>query len=92
METDEIVMVLRCASKLHAKMDDAIERVSDYDTEISGESTAPAVDGDQGGCANGSKFSGSQMGFDRSMEARSLSSIRDALEILEDQITHIFDK
>jgi hypothetical protein len=86
METDDIVMVLSQASKLHAKIDDAIERVLHYDTEINGENAAPAVNGERGGCANGGKFSGSQMGVDGAMEARSLSSIRDALEILEDQL------
>nr|ABK22404.1 unknown [Picea sitchensis] len=86
METDEIIMVLAQASKLHAKIEDAIERVLQYDTEINGENAAPAADEAQGGCVNGGKFSQSEMGVDGAMEARSLSSIRDALEVLEDQL------
>lgn len=79
-------MVLSQASKLHAKIDDAIERVLNYDTEINGKKADPVVDGEQGRFANGGKSSGTQMGVDGVKEARSLSSIRDALEILEDQL------
>lgn len=79
-------MVLSQASKLHAKIDDAIERVLNYDTEINGKKADPVVDGEQGRFANGGNFSGTQMGVDGVREARSLSSIRDALEILEDQL------
>lgn len=86
METDEIIMVLGQASKLHVKIEDAIERVLQHGTEINGENAASAVDGDQGGRANGGKFSQSEVGVDGAMEARSLSSIRDALEVLEDQL------
>ena len=80
---DEITVVLGQASELHAKIEDAIERVLRYDTKIN---TSPSVDCDKRGCVNGGKFSESEVGIDGAMEARSLSSIRDALEVLEDQL------
>ena len=86
METDEIIMVLGQASKLHVKIEDTIERVLQHDTEINGRNTTSIVDGDQGGRSNGGKLSESEVGVDGAMEARSLSSIRDALEVLKDQL------
>eukprot|EP00253_Pinus_taeda_P012837 PITA_12837 len=83
---DEITIVLGQASELHAKIEDAIERVFHCDTAINGENTAPSVDGDKRGCLNGGNFLQSEVGVDRSMEARSLSSIRDALEVLQEQL------
>ena len=77
-------MVLGQASKLHLKIEDAIERVLQHDTEINGRNTASTMDGDQGGCSNGGKLSESEVGVDGAMEARNLSSIQDALEVLED--------
>ena len=45
METDEIIMVLGQASKLHVKIEDPIERVLQHDSEINGRNTASAMDG-----------------------------------------------
>ena len=55
-------------------------------TKTNGRNPAFVVDGDQGGRSNGGKLSESEVGVDGAMEARSLSSIRYALEVLEDQL------
>eukprot|EP01018_Ginkgo_biloba_P000504 Gb_29074 [translate_table: standard] len=83
METEEIVMVLDRASELHKKLDDAIDRSIKADIEIHRTKTGPRVEGNEEDCVHEDELS--QVG-EGAVEARSLSSIRDALDVLEDQL------
>ncbi|GLJ38093.1 hypothetical protein SUGI_0775450 [Cryptomeria japonica] len=85
MDTDDIITALRQASELHAKINHAMERVSAYGREISTGGTAIVINGVNGSCMD-EDINHLSPEEAMAMEARSLASIGDSLDVLQDQL------
>ncbi|XP_057822897.2 plastid division protein PDV2 [Cryptomeria japonica] len=85
MDTNDIIVVLRQASELHAKISHAMDRVVRYGREIKIAETVPVINKANGNCKN-EDINHLSPEHAVAMEVRSLASIRDSLDVLEDQL------